>query len=329
MPVASPAGGVSAEYVFRGPELRRLTAEQFADSLSEITGQWRVLVPSSVKPASYVREWQVVASPLTRALGRPIRDQVFTERNNEATTLQGLEMVNGETLTHMLHRGAERMLGVLKSAPKALYDSGQLQGGDHSFASFGIDITGARELYLLVSDRGSYSPELVRADWAGVELVSANGTTPLGALKPVAASGVRSDTDPIEFRKENFADGLRATAPSTVVYDISGRGFTRIRGTVGLEKSCMRSDISPAVRFFVFDNAPDPERLVEVSPETPIAPVPHYGDLIERIFLQALGRLPTPAERGLANAALAKQPVDGLADLLWSVAMLPEFQLIH
>ena len=338
MPVVKMDGEKPKEYVFRGPEVRRLTAEEFVDSLSEITGEWRVVIPSGAKEAVYVREWRAGSSSLTRALGRPIRDQVFTERNNEATMLQGLEMVNGETLTHMLNRGAERMLGELKPAPVALYDSGELHRGDHSFTSFDIDISQVKELRLLVSDRGSYAPERVLADWAQVELVSANGATPLSSLKPEKATGLRAGSDPIELQKQTFTDGLRSTSDSMVVYDLAGKGFTRLRGTVGIEKKCMQDDISPATRFFVFDRQPDMEHLVEVASAmpTPAPKGPFTKDqLVNRIFVQALGRTPTPAERKLALAALEdpnkpdSPSASGLADLLWSVSMLPEFQMIH
>jgi hypothetical protein len=38
--VARPAEGSKAEYVFRGPYTRRLSAEQFADAVSSLAGQW-------------------------------------------------------------------------------------------------------------------------------------------------------------------------------------------------------------------------------------------------------------------------------------------------
>jgi hypothetical protein len=34
-------------YVFRGPEVRRLTAEQFADAVSSVTGEWHVAAASA------------------------------------------------------------------------------------------------------------------------------------------------------------------------------------------------------------------------------------------------------------------------------------------
>ena len=50
------------------------------------------------------------------ALGRPNREQVVTTRPMAATTLQALEMTNGETLADILKRGAENLMA--ESGPK-------------------------------------------------------------------------------------------------------------------------------------------------------------------------------------------------------------------
>ena len=73
-----------------------------------------------IAPANYVREWRIAGSALDRALGRPIRDQVYSTRDTQATTIQALELVNGGTLTHWLWRGARRMLGELPPEPVSL-----------------------------------------------------------------------------------------------------------------------------------------------------------------------------------------------------------------
>src|SRR5204862_7588365 len=57
-----------------------------------------------------VRAALVAADPLTVALGRPNRDIVVTTRPTVATTLQALEMTNGETLAEGLKRGAQNLL---------------------------------------------------------------------------------------------------------------------------------------------------------------------------------------------------------------------------
>jgi len=49
-----------------------------------------------------------VADPLLRALGRPNREQVVTQRATVATTLQALELTNGSTLSSSLKQGAKK-----------------------------------------------------------------------------------------------------------------------------------------------------------------------------------------------------------------------------
>ncbi|MDB6123155.1 MAG: hypothetical protein JWQ71_2148 [Pedosphaera sp.] len=53
-------------------------------------------------------------------------------------------------------------------------------------------------------------------------------------------------------------------------------------------------------------------------------------DLVSRLYVRALGRKPTGEELKLAGEVVGKpiQPA-GVEDLLWSVTMLPEFQLIY
>ncbi|MDP8243261.1 MAG: DUF1549 domain-containing protein [Candidatus Hinthialibacter antarcticus] len=55
-----------------------------------------------------LRSSLVVAGPLQKALGRPNREQVTTQRNSLTTTLQALEISNGETLAKMLQHGARQ-----------------------------------------------------------------------------------------------------------------------------------------------------------------------------------------------------------------------------
>ena len=325
-------------YLFRGPELRRLTAEQFADAIGAITGDWRVYQPPTPPavpgappplppPGVYSRDWHLAANPLTRALGRPIRDQVYGTRDNQATTLQALELVNGETLTHWLMRGARKMLGVLPPEPVSVFDR-PIATRLPAPPAFDIDISQARRLWLLVQDTGSYSPEKVEAAWAGVELSGRDGATLLSSLKPADPGGMRPGDGPIELSGFR-GDGVRVKTPSRLVYDIAGRGFTRLHGMVGIENREISSDINPRTRFFIFLEEPTMDRLTHVGPETPVpglAPLKSADEAIDRVFLYALGRAPSSGEREAAGNVMRPE---GLADFLWAVLMKPEFQLIR
>jgi hypothetical protein len=57
-----------------------------------------------------VRTSLVASDPLTLALGRPPREQVTTTRASAATTLQALELTNGDTLSKLLRKGAEKVV---------------------------------------------------------------------------------------------------------------------------------------------------------------------------------------------------------------------------
>lgn len=334
MPAVARTGEQPRRYAFRGPEVRRLTAEQFADAVGAITGEWHVYQPRGPEgpgvappPRAYTREWRVAANLLTRALGRPIRDQVYSGRDDQATTLQALEVVNGETLTHWLLRGSRKMLGELPPEPVSAYDK-QLRGREGPF-SFDVDVTSASKVWLMVEDTGSYSPEKLEVVLSGVELVGSKGSTPLASLKAEDDSGLRGSPEP---------GAVRVKTPSRLVYDISGRQFTRLQGKFGLENREITSDLNPRIRFFIFTVEPNMERLTPVSPATPLPSGPVLktaNDVIDRVFGYALGRPATEKERSAATQALTdpsrpgKPSPEGLADLLWAVMTKPEFQLIY
>ena len=108
------------DYVFRGPEVKRMTAEEFLDAIWTITQTAPAKVNAPIKrpPADpttpperqLVRACLVQANLLMRSLGRPNREQVVTTRPNQLSTLQALDLANGQTLYDMLARGAEHIM---------------------------------------------------------------------------------------------------------------------------------------------------------------------------------------------------------------------------
>lgn len=119
LPSTSTPEDSKEKYVFRGPEVRRMSAEQFLDAIACVTGVWqenpKFQVPEPPRkkdeppPPSQVRAWRVASDPLTRAMGRPNREQVTTRRQSVATALEAVELTNGQTLTTYLERGAAQL----------------------------------------------------------------------------------------------------------------------------------------------------------------------------------------------------------------------------
>jgi hypothetical protein len=336
LPAVARKAAPSKDYAIRGPEARRLTAEQFADAVASITGDWHVLPPAASKgpdiPAGiYSREWRIAGGSLTRALGRPIRDQVFSTRDTQPTTIQALELVNGESLTHWLWRGSRKMLGELPVEPESLL-SRQVNSGSHaSPIPFDLDISHSQKLYLIVQDALSTAPDKATPVWERASFIGPNGETPLSALKPTDQAGVREGSAP-------QADALLVKFPSVLVYNIQGKGFTRFRGAPGLEEVPLVQGENVQARFFIFDQQPSMDRLVPPNPATPRPEQPTLKtipDVVDRVYWYALSRAPSKEERQIAETALSdpahpNQPSpDALADLLWAVLMTPEFQFIR
>src|SRR5207249_4317719 len=117
-----------------------------------------VIAATPVPPGKYTREWRIPGSSLGRALGRPIRDQVYSTRDTQASTPQALELVNGEALTHWLSRGARKMIGVLPPEPASLMGR-QVNGGRGAPAPFEVDVSKSKKLYLIVQDALSTAPD--------------------------------------------------------------------------------------------------------------------------------------------------------------------------
>jgi hypothetical protein len=114
-----------------GPVLRKLTSEQYLDAIAQVTEYWPIMDLMKVNVQNpRIREWRhKKPDSLAIALGRPNREQVCTERNQESTVLQSLELVNGSALTSRLEAGAKKFLGGplgrepdWRKAAKALYE---------------------------------------------------------------------------------------------------------------------------------------------------------------------------------------------------------------
>jgi hypothetical protein len=113
LPVARPKPLKAKEVpVLVGPVERRLSSEQYLDAIAQVSGYWpKTDVMKVAVPNRQIRAWRhKKPDALTTALGRPNREQVCTERNQESTVLQALEFVNGTALTGRLHDGTKTLL---------------------------------------------------------------------------------------------------------------------------------------------------------------------------------------------------------------------------
>jgi hypothetical protein len=251
-------------------------------------------------------------------LGRPIRDQVYTERSTEASMLQALELTNGPLLSERIRRAAASLLGLAKDPPQNIFDSKMVRSGP---VPVDVEIKGAKDLWLLLEDVDTYDPARVIAGWAdAVWLVNGKQQS---VAQPTGEVQEKEGTTPV----------IAAKLPSLLHFRVPA-GTTRFQARAVIDERSRHSDISPALRFFVFTEKPDPDRLIRVDGEAPSA-LPHTQwtsrALVERLYLHLLSRRPTGTEAKLAMemAGVGQPKQAGVEDLLWALLVSPEFQFIH
>ena len=113
---AQPAG---QEFVYAGPIAKRMTAEEFVDSLWQLTNTGpkephhavaKFLSSDETAAHKTYRAALVACDPLMRSLGRPNREQVVSDRPTMLTTLQALDLSNSQLLATTLSKGAAKIL---------------------------------------------------------------------------------------------------------------------------------------------------------------------------------------------------------------------------
>ena len=118
---------------FQGPVMKRLTAEQFIDAVSQVTGHWPTAPKAGKKgpktleivaKARGLEKWGDLPvrtalrglDPFQAALGRPNRDQVVSTRPDLLSTLEAIHLANGPEFASMLREGAGALLATKKPA---------------------------------------------------------------------------------------------------------------------------------------------------------------------------------------------------------------------
>ncbi|MBL9125033.1 MAG: DUF1553 domain-containing protein [Planctomycetaceae bacterium] len=109
------AGEKNAPRYFRSPSLRRLTAEQFLDSVRVAT--------SGTFEAGERTFLDSRSTALARALGRPAsRNEISTARPDDVAIVQSLELLNGRELRRMIYGNSLFTEGLERQDPRKQVD---------------------------------------------------------------------------------------------------------------------------------------------------------------------------------------------------------------
>ena len=111
-------------YVFTGPKVKRMTVEQFVDAIRQVTETQTTGIAKKFNAtkleqqvglrneSNTTRASMLPSDFLQRALGRPNREQVVTSRPDDLTTLQALDLANGDAINKMIQAGASQLMEV-------------------------------------------------------------------------------------------------------------------------------------------------------------------------------------------------------------------------
>ncbi|HEY2838284.1 MAG TPA: DUF1549 domain-containing protein [Pirellulales bacterium] len=354
---APSVGAAEAEFVFRGPIVRRMEAEQFADAVSALTGVWQrsPAVGEGVAP--------LAAEPDAAEKKADAADPKKTPADAPPADPKALVAQHGKSAAH--HHGFVRF-----SSP--VIQKGKLD--------IDVDIAGASTLWLVVTE-GSDGQHFDWANWGEPKLFGPDDEKKLTDLAwKSATSGYNKAQvnknavgEKLRIDGRDPAFGIGTHAHSVIVYELPP-GVTRFTAQAGPDTAAVeKSKQGHSLQFLVLTDVevraalatadplitamgrPNREQVVTSRPPAAttlealeltngqtldetlkrgaarlLLDKPTPDALLDTVYAKALGRKPTDAERRTAQQVLG-QPMtrEGVEDLLWIVTMLPEFQLIY
>ena len=346
VPSAEARDLVARSYRFRGPVRRRLSAEQFADALSQTLGPLYHGV--AYDPAGedleaqwiWFREKEVDRDVLPKPGTRYFRYRFDLDRRRDA--MREAQALIAVDQAFVLYVNGERVAeGDDWRVVQRLDLAERLRDGSNVLAVEGEN--GGRlpnPAGLLFSLRLTFadsSRQMVfsNTDWKTIDQPPEAGWTEHGyddsAWQPARSYGRFNRSywgRLVDFRYNPDRDHLPFARASLVTLD----PFLKVLGRPTRENVVTRRDDQATLlqalaltngTFFNQAIADGADRWLVRYGEEPQA-------LVEHLYRNALGRPPSRAEVQASTALLGETPTPAaMQDLLWAVFMLPDFQLIY
>ena len=338
------------DYVFHGPLPRRMTAEQFTDALWQLTGA------APAKPDADVQRVQVhPAAP------HPLPPRAKWIWNNQAAASPPGEKLTFRARINLLDPVTHAIAVATADNEVTMWVNGTKVGHSADWGKpfaepiGGVLKWGSNEILVVAANADAGGPAALKAEVraivadGGTNWVASDDSWEWTATLPDAEGKWPGGTEPADWQRasvvENqgtwapsdaaFADGVRsASGPQPMVRAVLvkctplmaslGRpnrdqvvtsrptDLTTLEAIQLANEQALFETFSVGGRRWLAEHGQDP------------------GALARSIFTTALARQPTPAEATAAREILGETPTESsVADCLWAVVMLPEFQLIR
>ncbi len=370
---ARSLGETTEKYVFHGPAIRRLSAEQFSDAIHGVGGlaypkldarlNRVAALQSSPAPLPLDPKWlwgiagaEVKAPPATYVFQRTVTlpaapaeavfavcadDNYTIKINGKAAGASGKRLSTAadwiDVKSH-LHAGDNTIEITVVNMPP---DDGRL-------ASFATDARPDPDspagliLYARVRAGATVMDFVTDRNWTVVE--SSPPTTDRFAPKSGAPGASRHSVAAIELGGLDLAPwklgrylldvaaAPKDTLPVQRASLVSADPLMTALGRPNREQvmTVRQANATTLQALELTNGATLAATLKQVADRVISDAPPTTAELVDRIYEKTLGRPPTATEREIARQ-LVRSPTncEGVEDLLWTVTMLPEFQLIY
>jgi len=352
------------EFRFAGPSVRRMTAEQYRDALGSLTGVWNDLPAFKIEsPADSGKAAAKLPSSLKWIWSEPA---AASRAPAERLQFRRAFMVDGpveeawavatcDNSYTLYLNGARVVSGADWGSPNLADLKPYLRTGPNVLVVAASNHTSANQ-----APKEGATPNPADANPAGL-MALVRLTTPSGVVDIATDSSwtwTRSFADGWEMPGHNPADARPAAelgGPGVAPWNVAAAMLRSLDMASGHAGEGIRASLVTADPLTVALGRPNREQVVTSRPADATtlqaleltngatlsrllkrgaekllaAQTGPDSALVSQIFLRALGRAPTPDELKLAEELLAGgDKLAALEDLLWSIAMLPEFQLI-
>jgi hypothetical protein len=349
MAVVPVAEGENEQFVFRGPVVKRMTAEEFVDALSAVTGVWPAKAafdPAGASTKLPHKKARWIWSTAGAAKSAPPGTVYFRKEIALEDVTSGEAIVTCDNRFVLYVNGVRVASGEDWFKPVAVELKGHLV--NHAVNVIAIEAENTTNspnpAGLFVSGKithrklsGGAPPVDLATDksWVWSDKAAAAGWQTRGFAATGWKAAAELGNETIEPWKLNakLAEGVQlASGPEVRSALCTADPLTTALGRSNREQVLTdRASVATTLQALEMSNGSTlAEALKKAAARIAADRSANGGQLVERIFMRALGRKPTAGEMATASEMVG-QPVkaEGVEDLLWVVAMLPEFQLIR
>lgn len=314
-----------ADFAFTGPTVKRMSAEQFVDAVSTLTGVWP-------RPANNI---QFVRGTPRLPHGAIVQFKSGLMRSGSVDI--DMDITGAQVLCLIVAAGAERA-----DLDWADWGDPRVQGPNGEIRLTDLHWFSATTGYGQVQINKSVVEKPIRLGSKTFENgIGTHANSVITYLLPPGVTRFRATAGP-----DTGATEQPNSATVISMYVVTGeRSLIQARAALALADPLMRamdrpnreqvvtqrSTVATTLQALELTNGQTlSEILSQGAQQWTQAPVKPTQQLVRTLYQQALGRTPTPSEQQAATGLLGTPATkEGTEDLLWSLVMLPEFQLIY